>query len=1350
MIYNDKYFLLESTEDNKNMNSYQNIINFLFENNIDRSYTIFGVGGGIIGDITGFVASTYMRGIKLVHVPTTLLSMVDSSIGGKTGFNNIYGKNMIGSIYQAKDIVIDTTWLDTLSEEHKINGMAEVIKMALLKGGKLFELVNNSNPTNWNNLDEIIKLSANYKLQIIQDDYNDVKGERELLNLGHTWGHALEFSQDKLHGYAVADGIIEEMKYSNYYYNFPTLGTMQTVLKLLKKWKLVSENKSLRNNDVSTRYRLKLLNFYLTKDKKSNRMVTLKDIGNPEIITWDVDKWNFINYLYFKIENNNFLKNKERTLKVPSSKSITNRSLISGVLSSIYTEENVIIKDILRSEDTELMITALKQTGVNILENENEITINTDKFEPSGTYYLGNSGTSVRFLLPVLALMTNNEIILDGSEDMRKRPIGPLVKSLNIFGCNIEYSKNENDEIYLPLKIKKPSLKLADENTIIIDGTLSSQYITGLIFGFSFLKLFNMDKMFEIIINGESTSSGFIEMTKTVLNDFGVIIEQNNNKLVVKEFVEKHHVYNVEGDATTASYLFGWAYINKFNLTISNLNINSCQSDTKVLLNILKYFGNIKINDNEIFFKPYFKISNLIEEVIDLDSSDTFLTWAVLFAIENKKIEITNIENQNWKECARIDKLIENIKLLGGNIEKTQTGFKLIDGISDINSSKIIYTHNDHRLAMSFSLISMINSNVIIQNPHCVNKTYPKYWEDLKDIGINVIPKDKVLFSSVVLIGMPGNGKTTLAEEASTQLNVKYFDTDKEIISNYSSIQDIISKDGWKTFRNLESMTLFNLICDNSNFKIISTGGGIIENSASRNMIESSLVIWVKRDNVDTSDRVLQDDYKSLEIRRNNIYESMADYIYYNNGKKEDFVKWLKLILFKNPIPNVSTFLCKSDTKYEYNISNLVELRGDMISQNYGLDDIQKLMVNFNKQCIYTLRTEKEGGNFKGSKEEYLQIIKKAIKLGCNYVDLEVHQDINNLDIEKIGSIHSNSLKYIYTNLEKFNHNILKIVTNEENCLLLSDLNLKDKIIIDNLSGIFRVQNRFLTPISSSVSNETAPNQLNCLNYLETSYQKNGTKFIFLFGKSISDSPSSFIHNYVLNKNLIFDTKYLNFEVDNINKIIQLINKPYFKGASVTMPFKETIIEHVSNNSKLKAINTINKTNDNKLSISNTDTTAIKYFMEDLPVYIIGTGGAAIGAIESVSDNNITVVGRNINKLNELKDKFNVRIELIEDFIKKDILENHIVVNCVPPHVPVEQFVNKNTKLIDMTYGIHNLAIRDSVKNYISGYDILCVQAAYQYIEWFNEPNKDKIINQYRNAINIFLEKKFNIIQLYG
>ena len=152
-LKNDKYFILESIEKNKNMQSYDNIINFLFNNNIDRKYTIIGLGGGIIGDITGFVASTFMRGIKLIHVPTTLLSMVDSSIGGKTGVNNIYGKNMIGSIYQATNIIIDTTFLNSLTEEHKINGMAEVIKMSIIKGGKLFNLVNNSDQTNWYKLE---------------------------------------------------------------------------------------------------------------------------------------------------------------------------------------------------------------------------------------------------------------------------------------------------------------------------------------------------------------------------------------------------------------------------------------------------------------------------------------------------------------------------------------------------------------------------------------------------------------------------------------------------------------------------------------------------------------------------------------------------------------------------------------------------------------------------------------------------------------------------------------------------------------------------------------------------------------------------------------------------------------------------------------------------------------------------------------------------------------------------------------------------------------------------------------------------------------------------------------------
>lgn len=1353
-IGSDKFFILESTEKNKTMDSYQNIINFLFENNIDRSYTIFGVGGGIIGDITAFVASTYMRGIKLVHVPTTLLSMVDSSIGGKTGVNNIYGKNMVGSIYQAKDIVIDTRWLESLPENHKINGMAEVIKMALIKGGKLYDLVNNSNPDNWNNLKEIIELSANYKLQIIKDDLRDTNGERELLNLGHTWGHALEFSQEILHGFAVADGIIEEMKYSNYYYGYPNLSTMQQVLSLLKKWKLVEEDKNLSYANNNHGY--KLLYFYLTKDKKSDRLVTLEYIGNPRIITWTLDNWKFITSKYFKLENNIFNKSKSKTINVPSSKSITNRSLICGVLASIFRDDNLIINDILKSEDTELMISALKQSGIGLVEEQSQVTVIPGKIYPKGSYYLGNSGTSVRFLLPVLALLTKEEIILDGNEDMRKRPIGPLVTSLNNYGCNIKY--NQKDEnICLPLTIKPGNIIIKDTNNITIDGTLSSQYITGLMFGFSFLKLLNLGKEFNIHLKGNKTSSGFIKMTQQVMTDFGINTRFVNNTISIDGFSYTDNNYYVEGDATTASYLFSWAYLNKFDLVISNLNTNSCQPDINVLLKMLKLFGEVKDSNNKLYFKPNNNISNKVDNLIfDLDSSDTFLTWGCLFCLEDVKAEITNIENQNWKECARIDNFINNIKILGGDVEKTETGFKIIRGIKLDDMEKItIPTFNDHRMAMSFSLLGMKRNNMLIQNPHCVNKTYPKYWEDMKEIGISIMPTNKNKVRNIILIGMPGTGKTTLAKEAGEKLNIEHLDTDHLIISEHGSISKLVEKKGWKTFRSFESMQLLNSLNDSKGLKIISTGGGIIESVTSRSMIENNFVIWIKRDKdmTDYSNRKLSDTYENLEKTRNNIYHSMSDYIYYNNDKPEDFVKWLKLILFPQPLPTHSTFLCKTNTSYEPTISNYIELRGDLMD-NYGLNSIQDTMINFNRPCLYTLRTEKEGGKFHGSPNEYISIIKKAIKHGTKIVDIEVAQEIDILEdnIEQIGSIHTNDYDYLTDNISKINKSILKVVTSDLNChkLLTNYNNLSNSIVIDNSSTKYRTMNKFLTPISSSISESTAPNQLNYSKYLQSAYQDNNRKFIFLFGNNIGESPSSYIHNYVINKNnKNSNISYLNYETSEITGIVNMIKQPYFIGASVTMPFKEKIIPYldiVSQKTEYDAINTITKI-DNKYQLNNTDTLALQYFKEDLPTYILGTGGAAIGAIKAFNksgDSNITIIGRNKEKLKELSDKYNIKTSTLEEF--KIIKTEHLIINCLPPNVCIKRFFNKNTHLIDMTYGIHNYQTKDLVNKYINGYDILYVQAAYQYMEWFSDADLNKILQDYKKGIELFLNEKYYLI----
>ena len=823
----------------------------------------------------------------------------------------------------------------------------------------------------------------------------------------------------------------------------------------------------------------------------------------------------------------------------------------------------------------------------------------------------------------------------------------------------------------------------------------------------------------------------------------------------IDKFTDTDNNYYVEGDATTASYLFSWAYINKFDLIIPNLNTNSCQPDINVLLKMLKLFGEIKDSNNKLYFRPKnnisedsnkVKVDNLI---FDLDSSDTFLTWGCLFCLENVKAEITNIENQNWKECARIDKFISNIKILGGDVEKTKTGFKINKGINLDNMEKtVIPTFNDHRIAMSFSLLAMKRNNILIQNPHCVNKTYPKYWEDIKNIGVSIIATNKNKIQDIILIGMPATGKTTLAKEVSQDLNIEYVDTDYGIIHEHGSISKLIQEKGWGTFRSLESRQLLNSLDDSVGLKIISTGGGIIESVSSRLLIENKLVIWIKRDKnmIDYSNRELSDTYENLEKTRNNIYHSMSDYVYYNNDKPEDFIKWLKLILFPPPLPSHSTFLCKTNASYEPTISNYIELRGDLMD-NYGLDSIQHTMINFNRPCLYTLRTTKEGGCFNGSSEEYISIIKKAIKHGSNIIDIEVSQGIDILEdnVKQIGSIHTNDYDYLTDNINKSNKSILKIVTSDLNChkLLTTYNNLSNTIVIDNSSTKYRTMNKFLTPISSIISTSTAPNQLNYLDYLQSAYQDNNRKFIFLFGNNIGDSPSSYIHNYVINKNKNSNISYLNYETSELADIVNIIQQPYFIGASVTMPYKEKIIPYLDKNSNYDAINTISKTGNSYL-LNNTDTLALQYFNEDLPTYIFGTGGAAIGAIKAFDSNNITVIGRNKDKLKELSKKYNITTNTFEEF--KIINTEHLIVNCLPSNVCIKRYFNKNTILIDMTYGIHNYQTKDLVKKYINGYDILYVQAAYQYMEWFNGTKFNEIIQDYKRGIDLFLNEKYYLI----
>ncbi|MBT3205926.1 MAG: 3-dehydroquinate synthase [Gammaproteobacteria bacterium] len=206
--------ILEDGEAYKTLDSVNSIIDTLLKKRHDRNTTLIALGGGVVGDITGFAAAIYQRGIHFIQIPTTLLSQVDSSVGGKTGVNHPAGKNMIGAFYQPQCVIIDTSTLSTLTKRDLSGGFAEVIKYGLIHDEKFFDWLEQ-------NIDELMQLdyqlisqaihvSCQTKADIVAIDETE-QGIRAILNLGHTFGHAIEATMgygNWLHGEAVATGMV--------------------------------------------------------------------------------------------------------------------------------------------------------------------------------------------------------------------------------------------------------------------------------------------------------------------------------------------------------------------------------------------------------------------------------------------------------------------------------------------------------------------------------------------------------------------------------------------------------------------------------------------------------------------------------------------------------------------------------------------------------------------------------------------------------------------------------------------------------------------------------------------------------------------------------------------------------------------------------------------------------------------------------------------------------------------------------------------------------------------------------------------------------------------------------------
>ncbi len=205
--------ILPDGEKYKNLEVLNQIYDGLLRNHFDRNTTVIALGGGVVGDMAGFAAASYQRGVHLLQIPTTLLSQVDSSVGGKTGVNHALGKNMIGAFYQPKAVIADTDTLDTLPDRELSAGIAEIIKYGLICNAEFFHWLEDNMSLllarDKKTLSYAIEISCQTKADVVAEDERE-SGKRALLNLGHTFGHAIENGMgygEWLHGEAVAAGM---------------------------------------------------------------------------------------------------------------------------------------------------------------------------------------------------------------------------------------------------------------------------------------------------------------------------------------------------------------------------------------------------------------------------------------------------------------------------------------------------------------------------------------------------------------------------------------------------------------------------------------------------------------------------------------------------------------------------------------------------------------------------------------------------------------------------------------------------------------------------------------------------------------------------------------------------------------------------------------------------------------------------------------------------------------------------------------------------------------------------------------------------------------------------------------
>lgn len=1086
-------YVVPPGENNKTRETKAAIEDYLLAQGCTRDTVIIALGGGVIGDMVGFVAATYMRGVRVIQIPTTLLAMVDSSIGGKTAVDTQMGKNFIGAFHQPRYVFVDIKFLETLPERQLINGMAEVIKTACFWNAKEFKrlednaesflkairsprsdsssaLSHSINRIDLSSIREHLLLSVmgsiSCKTEVVTADEKE-GGLRNLLNFGHSIGHAYEaiLTPQALHGECVSIGCIKEAELSRY------LGLLSPVAvsRIQKIFKSYGLPTSINDKDFAriTNYKKCPLNVLLQKmaiDKKNDgskkKVVLIKAIGQyyePKASYVNDDDLSVVltdEVLVYPFNNISNLQDKKFTITPPGSKSISNRALILASLGSGECK----LKNLLHSDDTAVMLNAITELrgatfqvdqadGETLIVNGNGGNfISTDENQ----LFLGNAGTASRFLTTLATLAKggkeDSHVVLTGNARMQERPIGPLVDALTSNGSEISYVNRTGS---LPLNIKSTGFK---GGIIELKATVSSQYVSSILMCAPYAEKPVTLKL----VGGKPISQLYIDMTTDMMKSFGIIVSKDTKQEHTYHIPQGSYVnppeYVIESDASSATYPLAFAALTGSQVTIPNIGSSSLQGDAKFAIDVLKAMGaDVTQTETSTTILAGKRELTALQEVDMEPMTDAFLTASVVAAVAKGKTKIIGIANQHVKECDRIQAMVDQLAKFGVEAVGFDDGIEIY-GTTELKSPSVpIETYDDHRVAMSLSLLAGLASTN--ENPSRIlersttGKTWPGWWDVLHSefhaelSGYDPLSNpDKLSISnkvddnnSIVMIGMRGAGKSFLTEWAAEALGYEKIDLDhyfEEVLD--CNIKEFIHEKGWDIFREEELKVFKKALKLFGKNHVISTGGGIVEISEARELLkkfgteDKGKVIHCHRDinevisylQKETERPQYSEEIHEVWNRRSVYYNECSNFYWYSNHcdsrdqfsrLRKSFINYLNVIK-GNKVTNTvskderSHFVCLTFDDLSKHIelipkalygAKYVELRIDLLKSWDPTFISEQLAIlkeyNNNNPIIFTIRTIDQGGKFPNENStDIYNLIELALKFGVEFIDMEL------------------------------------------------------------------------------------------------------------------------------------------------------------------------------------------------------------------------------------------------------------------------------------------------------------------------------------------------------------------------